>query len=220
MKQRILLNVGCGQQRPHGWINTDCSINAQLQRVVCIRWLLVKVLRKTEYSQTNVQYMHLSKPWPFQTASVDVVYGSHIFEHLNRAASRLFLQETKRVLKPKGVLRLAVPDLRSLCETYIKGYQVGDPSAADRLLTTVNMHQDGIYGDSHSFVEKWLHAMQGYPHQHKYMYDELSLSSILVKAGFTLCPPKQYGVSELIPEIREVESSAEGVPAVYLEGTR
>lgn len=220
MNKRVLLNVGCGHQRPLGWINTDCSINAQLQRIGCIRWLLVKVLGKTQYSNDHVRYMHLGKPWPFLTASVDVVYGSHIYEHLNKAAARLFLKEAKRVLKPGGVLRLAVPDLQALAEAYIRNLQAGDAAAADKFLGTVNMHQDNIYGDSHSKLEKFLHAIQGYPHQHKFMYDHLNLSLAIKNEGFELRAPQRYAESELVPEIGEVESTAEGVPTVYLEASR
>lgn len=91
---RVLLNVGCGQTRPLNWINTDCSLNSHFQRIALLKWFLVKCLRKVEYSQSNVRYMNLNKAWPFQTASVDVVYGSHIFEHLNRASAKLFLEES------------------------------------------------------------------------------------------------------------------------------
>gem|GEM_PF-894112 len=217
---RILLNVGCGKQRPANWINTDCSINAQLQRIALLRWLLVKCLGKTEYAKSNVRFMNLNRAWPFQTASVDVVYGSHVFEHLNRTAARLFLEESRRVLRQDGVIRLAVPDLHALCENYIKNFQTGDSSAANKLLTVVNMHQDGAYGNKHSLVERWLHAWQGYPHQHKYMYDQLSLAILLEEVGFRRISAKCYADSELIPEIREVEATAEGVAAIYLEAMR
>lgn len=177
----------------------------------------MKCLRKTEYSRSNVRFMNLNRAWPFQTASVDVVYGSHVFEHLSKASARLFLEESRRVLRQDGVIRLVVPDLRALCENYIRSFQAGDSSAADKFLTVVNMHQDGAYGSKHSLVERCLHALQGYPHQHKYMYDQLSLALLLEGAGFKLTSPKCYAESELIPEIREVEATGEGVAAIYLE---
>ena len=217
---RVLLNVGCGQTRPLNLINTDCSLNSHLQRIALLKWFLVKCLRKVEYSQSNVSYMNLNKAWPFQTASVDVVYGSHIFEHLNRASAKLFLEESFRVLRPEGVIRLVVPDLNELCKNYIRGFQAGDSVAAEKLLTIVNMHQDGAYGSKRSRLESWLHSLQGYPHQHKYMYDQLSLAYLLGGAGFKLTLPKRYAESELIPEIREVEATAEGVSAIYLEARR
>lgn len=82
------------------------------------------------------------------------------------------------------------------------------------------MHQDATYGNKYSFIERWLHALQGYPHQHNYMYEQLSPSGLLEKAGFRLESPEHYAESELIPEIREAEATAEGVPAIYLEARR
>lgn len=180
----------------------------------------MKCLRKTEYSRSNVRFMNLGRAWPFETGSVDVVYGSHVFEHLNKASAQLFMDESRRVLKPEGVIRLVVPDLHALCDIYLRQFQARDAGAAEKLLTIMNMHQDGAYGTKHSFVERLIHALQGYPHQHKYMYDQLSLAALLERAGYRFVSAKQYGESELVPEILEVEETAEGVPAIYLEARR
>lgn len=44
---------------------------------------------------------------PFENNSFDVVYTSHVLEHVNSESQ--FLSEAKRVLKPDGVLILGVP---------------------------------------------------------------------------------------------------------------
>ena len=54
---------------------------------------------------------------------VDAIYASHMLEHLDRAEARSFLAECRRVLKPGGILRLAVPDLRNAAYQYL---QLGD----------------------------------------------------------------------------------------------
>ena len=55
--------------------------------------------------------MDLNKPWGFASQTVDIVYASHLFEHLTHRAATLFLTESYRTLKPEGVVRIAVPDL-------------------------------------------------------------------------------------------------------------
>lgn len=47
---------------------------------------------------------------PYANESVDEVYASHVLEHIPHARTALVLQEWRRVLKPGGVLRVAVPD--------------------------------------------------------------------------------------------------------------
>src|SRR5438552_17857660 len=113
---RTLLNVGCGATRPADWINTDCSLNAWIQRTAAGRALARAVVRSTEYKSSNVCFMNLNKPWPWSDASIDVVYGSHVFEHLRLRSAALFLVEAKRVLKTGGVIRLVVPDLYKLAK--------------------------------------------------------------------------------------------------------
>lgn len=55
----------------------------------------------------------------FEDESVDLVYASHIYEHLPRDKARGALQTWFRVLKPGGILRLAVPDFDAIVRRYI-----------------------------------------------------------------------------------------------------
>ncbi len=55
----------------------------------------------------------------FADGTVDKVYASHVYEHLNyRGEIQAALREACRVLKPDGVLMLAVPDLTVLCQLF------------------------------------------------------------------------------------------------------
>lgn len=47
---------------------------------------------------------------PFGHSEVALIYCSHTLEHLERASAERFLSECKRVLKPGGVMRLALPN--------------------------------------------------------------------------------------------------------------
>src|SRR5688572_2731023 len=123
--QNLKLNLGCGSVRPEGWINTDSSWNAHLQRLPVIGTLVSKMFRTVEYDSNNLQYMNLNKRWPYKNNSVDIVYASHLFEHLTLRSADLFLRESFRCLNPGGVVRLVVPDLYKICKRYVQEYESG-----------------------------------------------------------------------------------------------
>ena len=55
---------------------------------------------------------------PYEDNSVDLVYASHVIEYFDRDEVRNVLNEWIRVLKPKGILRLAVPDFEVMVGLY------------------------------------------------------------------------------------------------------
>lgn len=60
----------------------------------------------------------LRKRFPFADGSFDAVYGSHVLEHLEPAAAKVLLRDCFRILKPGGIVRIAVPDLESIARLY------------------------------------------------------------------------------------------------------
>jgi predicted SAM-dependent methyltransferase len=55
---------------------------------------------------------------PYQDGTVDVIYASHVIEYFNRDEIKRVLAEWHRVLRPGGVLRIAVPDFLKLMWVY------------------------------------------------------------------------------------------------------
>jgi ubiquinone/menaquinone biosynthesis C-methylase UbiE len=218
--ERVLLNVGCGATRPLGWVNVDCSLNAWIQRTGLGRALARRFIRSTTYTSTNVRYINLNRRWPWPDQSVDVVYGSHVFEHLRLRSAALFLSEAGRVLKPGGVIRLVVPDLYKLAKRYVTDFENGQVSASEPFLYALNLHLENSTPGSKNVFFRLIHFLQGHPHQHKYMYDIASMRLRLERAGFSELRESVYGMSDLIPEIRDVEQTGEGIPALYIEALR
>ena len=217
----IKLNLGCGAVRPTGWVNTDSSLNAHLQRMPVVGRLVQKVFKTVEYNSNNLVYMNLNKRWPYSDGSVDIVYASHLFEHLTLAAAELFLNEAYRCLKPGGIIRLVVPDLYKICKRYISEYENnGQANPSEFIMWAINMHREGQYGSKIGWARKMILEWQGYPHQHKFMYDEKSLSAKLKQHGFREILSLSYGESRYIPEIKEVEGTKESYLSIYLEGKR
>jgi predicted SAM-dependent methyltransferase len=118
---------------------------------------------------------------PIGNESADVVYSCHMVEHLNSDAARGFLAETFRVLRPGGVLRLVIPDLRLFAEEYL---QDGD---ADRFVRRTLLADDHL----NDFSDRLRTLIAG-PRNHLWMYDASSISRLLEDAGYT-------GIRELAP---------------------
>src|SRR5688500_12435287 len=54
----------------------------------------------------------------FEDDSAELIYSSHNFEYFDRIEGLKVLREWRRVLKPGGTLRIAVPDFDKLIEVY------------------------------------------------------------------------------------------------------
>ncbi|HNR06408.1 MAG TPA: methyltransferase domain-containing protein [Saprospiraceae bacterium] len=216
----IKINLGCGHVRPAGWINTDSSWNANLQRSPFLRKIVVPLFKHVVYKNHNLTYMNLNRTWKWGNDSVDIVYASHLYEHLTLDSARLMLRESFRCLKPGGVIRLVVPDLFKLCKKYILEFENQNSKASESLLWALNLHREGQYGKL-NFLKKLIFEIQGYPHQHKYMYDSRSLSEKLLHAGFMDLKECRYGQSVYMEScIKEVEGNVESYLSVYLEALK
>jgi predicted SAM-dependent methyltransferase len=93
------LNLGCGEYystQPE-WINIDF------------------------YSDKRGVISHnLIKGIPFNDNTFDLVYHSHVLEHFTKKAGQDFINECLRVLKPGGIIRIAVPDLERIVTEYLR----------------------------------------------------------------------------------------------------
>jgi predicted SAM-dependent methyltransferase len=91
------LNLGCGTTYRKDWINIDIApISAE------------------------VLPFNLKEGIPFPNNSFDAVYHSHVLEHFSRQQGETLIKECTRVLKPKGILRVAIPDLEKIVREYLK----------------------------------------------------------------------------------------------------
>ncbi|MGK7940288.1 MAG: glycosyltransferase [Crocosphaera sp.] len=94
------LNLGCGTQFHPDWVNIDFVS-----------------------TQEGVMAHDLRQGIPFEDASFDVVYHSHVLEHFSRPEAERFLEECHRVLRPQGIIRVVVPDLEQIAKLYIKALE-------------------------------------------------------------------------------------------------
>ena len=57
----------------------------------------------------------ISKPLPFADQSIDIIFSSHLIEHIYHRHFKRFLAESFRILKSGGQQIIATPSLEKLC---------------------------------------------------------------------------------------------------------
>jgi predicted SAM-dependent methyltransferase len=218
----IKLNLGCGQIRPAGWINADSSMNTLIQKFILGKWI-ARALGAVMFDTSNVIYMNLNKKWKrIKDNTVDVVYASHLFEHLEIEKTKIFLAEAYRTIKPGGCIRLVMPDLYAHCKEYIMNIDKGQEDASRQLLWAMNLYEKGP-DQKVSVLHKLLGLFQGSPHRHKYMYDKLSLTRLLTDFSFKDIQLNVYGQSNYVKDINDVEGPHlyGGYPnSIYIEARK
>jgi len=56
--------------------------------------------------------------WPIENNSYDLIYCSHLFEHLSLKTTQFIQKEMYRILKPGGGLRIVVPNMELALQHY------------------------------------------------------------------------------------------------------
>lgn len=154
----IWLNIGCGKKHLSGFVNMDIA-------------------------QPFDKKLDARKGLPYPDQTVDGVYSEHLFEHLTQAEGLGFLRECRRVLKPGGVVRIAMPDLDEIVNRYVSEDWRGD-------------------GDMFKLGFEWVVnrcemlniAMREWGHKH--VYNEEELIRIAQSAGLESIKRCDHGKSD------------------------
>jgi ubiquinone/menaquinone biosynthesis C-methylase UbiE len=112
---------------------------------------------------------------PFEDNSVDLIYVSHVLEYFDRTEVINIINKWKSKLKPKGILRLAVPDFKNITKLYQEN----------------KIPLDSFLGPLYGKME-----MDGNTIYHKTTYDFDSLKLVLNKCGFTNIDYYDWGQTE------------------------
>ena len=210
------VNIGCGASPTEGWRNFDNSPAIKLARSP-LKYFLGKSLgllnpeqiKYIEWLKINkIEFCDATKKIPLSDNSVKTLYSSHMFEHLSRDASIMFLNEARRVLADDGVMRIVVPDLEKIITTYSKNKN------ADQFMEKTFLSAPPI-GSLKEMVYLFL---SGYRH-HQWMYDGDSLVSIIKKQKFSNVIIQNNGVT-LIEEPGELNLSEREQESVIVEATK
>lgn len=210
MKDKKRLHLGCGSYTPEDWINLDGSWNAWLTKHAFIKKILA-LLHLISIEQLNTRWnpdivIHdVRKPLLFPDDSMSAIYSSHLLEHLYLEEAKKLLEECNRILKPNGVLRIIVPDLKDIVLKYLEESNSDSAAicdcAADKLNKRLGFRKpESLKGN---IFYKIYTRTKGY-HSHKWLYDSYSLRKYFTQAGFREAEEKQIYQSR-IDEIEKIE---------------
>ena len=213
MQDLIRINVGCGQSPTPGWKNFDNSPSLRMSRLNWLPPLLFRLglIQKTQKAfmqcaRTHaIEYADASRRLPLPDHSVDVVYSSHMLEHLDSESASRFLHETRRVLHSGGVIRLVVPDIRTLAQDYLVH---GDANAFLGKTLLCQPH-------ARSFAQRLQFLITG-PRHHQWMYDGTSLCNLLAQHGFAK-PAVMAAGQTRIHDAQGLDLSERAEESVYVE---
>ena len=153
--------------------------------------------------------MECTNRFAFKDNVLDVVYSSHFLEHLQRERVLPFLLECRRVLKPGGIIIIVVPDLEDIIRRYVESINLIKKGMAN----SEKMYNDAVNGLFDQMVrtvsggtkeQKGLARLVdlliiGSPSRrgelHKWMYDQFSMSRILMNTGFINIEVKTFDQS-------------------------
>ena len=145
----VKVHFGCGGKNISGFLNSD--LLGEIPINICRRL-------------------------PFPDQSVDLIYSSHVVEHVHENDFRLFLRESHRIMKASGVNIIATPTI----EKAVSNAYSQDGSILSTLMELdLQFMSDGFVGPStylnHLF--RWW--------DHKCLYDEEAIRHYAKEAGFS-----------------------------------
>ena len=135
---KVYIHLGCGEINGPGFINVDAIPLPQVHYV-------------HEVDDLSI----------FPNKYADLVYASHVLEHISHRDAPKVLKEWRRVLKEGGILRLSVPDFDKLIEVY---------SAGERDIQAIMCPLMGGQGYAYNF--------------HKSVFNKKYLTEVLFSVGF------------------------------------
>lgn len=140
--------------------------------------------------------------------SCDIIFISHVFEHIPHIRLPIILSEINRVLKKDGILRILTPDLRKIATAYVNndGDFFKKAKLEDESIRT-DLGYGGMFmnfvvspGQDTALINRSLNKfISGYAHLYNYDYE--MLSKIMEFLGFSTRQAKFC--DSTISELRE-----------------
>ena len=150
------LHIGCSHASRDGWLPTDISPRSN-----------------------SVIYLDATDKFPFDDNIFDYIYCEHMIEHINFFQARHMLDECFRIIKPKGKIRIATPDL----DKYLS--LIYDNKKKENL-EIINFYMDDLFSRYPNDENAAMHILNLEMHSwgHKYLYNFATLKNQLVNSGF------------------------------------
>lgn len=204
----LRLNLGSGPHGPTTWANLDRSPTMLLSRAPRAARALRKVGIINDHHlvpwESHIVRIDLTKRLPVEDGSVDAVYSSHFFEHIYISEAETILRECHRVLRPGGVLRLALPDGEAWARELLENGDDPEGKAGRAYNARIGAHPEERPTGKRAFT----FAIGG--HIHRWQPTRGLVRSMLVAAGFDddAISDRKFKEGDL-PDLEEIETREE-----------
>lgn len=123
-----------------------------------------------------------SKSLPFESNSFDIIYASHVLEHIPWYRLQDVVKEWTRILKPDGRLEIWIPDGEKLCQALLDLNNGIDISACKD-----GWNPQGLIKDEFSWVNgRMLYGIRDeYPSWHKSVITPRHLIKLMKESGLS-----------------------------------
>lgn len=179
------IHFGCHECAPLSWENYDSSPTLRLQKLPILGRFFFRP--GAPHFPRHVRVGNIAKGLQVKENEAELVYCSHVLEHLSLTELRQSLRNVYRYLKPGGIFRFVLPDLEELAAQYLQG---DDPSACSRFMEETMLGREVRPRGIGSFLRDWLGGAR-----HLWMWDYKGLKAELEKAGFVGIRRVSYGDS-------------------------
>jgi hypothetical protein len=196
-----IVNFGCGPSPSAGVLNIDGSPTVLLARLPLpavafgSRKEFIAAVR-----QHGVRY-GLGRTIAFADRSLDGFYTSHTLEHMSRGQCVSLLSKVRCWLKPSGILRVVLPDLRRFNTQYAEG-----EFDADKFIQSMHLAIDGM---------PWWKMIFGHAY-HRWMYDASTFSKLLSELGYSNVRQCVYGEGK-VPGLVRLDLPERRSESFYIE---
>lgn len=186
VEQKEYLDVGCGPNTHDHFINLDYSWHPNID--IC--WDVTKGL-------------------PLNDSSVKGIYTEHCLEHLSFEDVYSLLNEFYRVLKPKGTIRIIVPDGELYLERYTKIVNGNND-------ISLPYSKSDVYNEIYSPIMSVNRIFRS--HGHEFIYDFDTFRQLLERNEFVRVEKEKYQSGRDPKLLLDTESRA--VESLYVEATK
>ena len=173
------LQIGTGTNVMEGWLNSDL------------------------YPRKGMIYLNATKPLPFPNQSFDYIYSEHMIEHISFQDGYKFLEDSFRILRAGGKIRIATPNL----SFYLKLFSTNKTPEQKEYMEW--MYSNWIKKSGASFQnEAFILNLVQHAWGHVFIYDFVTLKSVLEKIGFDSIKQFECQISEDI-NLKDLEKHGE-----------
>jgi len=157
------LQLGAGTNELNGWFNTDY------------------------FERQGIHFLNVTKPFPFPSNTFQYIFTEHHIEHISYKDAVFMLTEICRVSKPGGLIKIITPNLEQYIRYYADG-RLGDALIKEHAYNWIynGFHNAKNYKPIDEYYDAHFINDIFFNYNHRFIYDEGSLTGILNKAGFVI----------------------------------